>query len=101
MDVAARRVGKIRYSVKVRGGYQNKHMTKPSKNYSIVPTSGGWATQRDRGERASGVFPTQHEAIQRGRDLAQQTRGELRIHGQNGRIRESYSYGNDPFPPRG
>jgi hypothetical protein len=27
--------------------------------------------------------------------------GNLRIHGEDGRIREGYSYGNDPFPPRG
>ncbi len=40
-------------------------------------------------------------AIQAARPLAQQAGGELRIHGTNNRIRESWIYGNDPHPPKG
>jgi hypothetical protein len=72
-----------------------------SNNYHVTPSSAGWAIRRAGSERAAGVFPTQREAIARGRNLAQRTGGELRIHGEDGRIREGYSYGNDPFPPRG
>jgi len=72
-----------------------------SNNYHVTPSSGGWATRRAGSERAAGVFPTQREAIARGRELAQQGGGELRVHGEDGRIREGYSYGKDPFPPRG
>jgi hypothetical protein len=72
-----------------------------SKNYHVTPSSDGWATRRASSERAAGGIATQREAIARGRDLAQQAGDELRIHGENGRIREGYSYGTDPFPPRG
>lgn len=71
------------------------------KNYHVTPTSDGWAARREGSERAAGIFPTQRQAIERGRELAQNSKGELRIHGENGRIREGYSYGNDPFPPVG
>jgi hypothetical protein len=36
------------------------------------------------------------EAIREGRKLAEQERGELVIHGKDGRIREKDSHGNDP-----
>ncbi|MBW7894135.1 MAG: DUF2188 domain-containing protein [Opitutaceae bacterium] len=41
------------------------------------------------------------QAIESGRPLAQQAKGELRIHHSANRIREVWSYGNDPHPPRG
>ena len=72
-----------------------------SKNYHVVPHDGEWAVQREGADRASSIHGTQAEAISAGRELAQGTHGELRIHGSDGRIREGYSYGHDPFPPRG
>lgn len=72
-----------------------------SKNYHVTPRPEGWAAQRENTDRAAGIFPTQREAIERGRQLAQESRGELRIHGTDGKIREGWSYGNDPYPPKG
>jgi hypothetical protein len=40
--------------------------------------------------------PTQDEAIKEGRGLAEEQNAELVIHGQEGRIREKDSHGNDP-----
>ncbi len=71
------------------------------KNYHVTKRPEGWAVQREGGERASSLHRTQSEAIDAGRSLAQGTRGELRIHGRDNRIREGYSYGNDPHPPKG
>jgi hypothetical protein len=34
-------------------------------------------------------------------EIAQNQQSELLIHGENGRIREKNSYGNDPYPPKG
>jgi hypothetical protein len=42
---------------------------------------------------------TQREAIETGRDIAIRRQTELVIHGQNGRSRDSDSFGNDPNPP--
>ncbi|MBI5087605.1 MAG: DUF2188 domain-containing protein [Actinobacteria bacterium] len=60
-----------------------------------------WAVQREGGDRATSVHPTQQEAVDAGRGLAQRDKVELLIHGQDGSIRERHTYGDDPFPPRG
>ena len=72
-----------------------------SKNYHVVPANpGGWNVKREGADRASSHHGTQSDAINAGKRLAQITGGELRIHGRDGQIRDSDSYGNDPFPPR-
>ena len=74
-------------------------MTK--KNQHIVPHGNDWAVKGAGNSKATSVHPTQAEAINRGREIAQNQKSELLIHGQNGRIREKNSYGNDPYPPKG
>ncbi len=72
-----------------------------SKNQHVVPHDDGWAVRGEGNERATSVHDTQEEAINAGREIAQNQGSELLIHGKNGQIRERNSYGNDPFPPRG
>ncbi len=71
------------------------------KGQHVVPSGGKWRVQRAGASRASGVFDTQQEAVQRAKELAQNQQTELYIHGRDGRIRERSSYGRDPFPPKG
>ncbi len=72
------------------------------KNVHVVPRSdGGWAVERGGGSRASKVTDTQREAIDAGKKIAVREGTELFIHGENGRVREKNSYGNDPNPPKG
>ena len=66
----------------------------------VVPHNDGWATKREGAGRAGSVHRTQREAIERGRAQAQRNKTELVIHRQDGRIRDSDSYGNDPHPPK-
>lgn len=47
------------------------------------------------------MVETQREAIGIARGIAQNQKTEMLIHGENGRIRERNSYGNDPHPPKG
>jgi hypothetical protein len=71
-------------------------------NQHVVPHSGRWAVRGEGNSRATSVHPTQHEAIEAGREVARNQGGELLIHGRDGRIRERDSVANnDPFPPRG
>lgn len=72
-----------------------------SKNVHIVPHSEGWAVKIEGNDRASSVHRTQEQAIDVGRDRARRDSAEILIHGENGRIRERDSYGNDDFPPKG
>jgi len=69
-------------------------------DYHVVPRVDGWAVQREGGDRASSLHDTQADAIGSARDLARRNHTELVIHGRNGKIRDSDSYGNDPCPPR-
>lgn len=66
----------------------------------VVQHPDGWATRKEGANRAGTVQPTQAEAIERARAQAQRERVEVVIHGRDGKIRDSDSYGNDPFPPR-
>ncbi|MDH3611963.1 MAG: DUF2188 domain-containing protein [Gammaproteobacteria bacterium] len=66
----------------------------------IVPHKDGWATKREGASRAGSVHRTQGDAINRGREQAKRIKTELVVHGRNGKIRDSDSYGNDPHPPK-
>lgn len=73
-------------------------MTK--KNVHVVPHDDGWAVKKDGAERASSVHRTQAQAENAGRKTAKAEGSELRIHGRDGKIRDSDSFGNDPHPPK-
>lgn len=71
------------------------------KNQHVVPHSDGWAVKGAGNQRATSVHPTQREAIETARDIARNQRSEMLIHGENSRIRERNTYGDDPYPPKG
>ncbi len=65
-----------------------------------VPHDGAWATKKERAERVGVKTDTQKEAIERARGQAKREGVEVVIHGRDNRIRDSDSYGADPFPPK-
>lgn len=67
----------------------------------VVPNDGGWSVRKAGASRATKNFSTQGEAAAYARDIARNQKTEVYIHGEDGRIRQRDSYGNDPFPPRG
>lgn len=71
------------------------------KKQHVVPHQSGWAVKGAGNFRASSVHGTQREAIAAARESAIRQGSEMLIHGENGRIRERNTYGNDPFPPKG
>ena len=72
------------------------------KNQHVTPhKDGGWQVKGAGNERATVRTTTQSEAIRIAKSIATNQRSEVVIHGENGRIREKNSYGNDPFPPKG
>lgn len=60
---------------------------------------GGWDNQQSG--RMLSHHRTKEEAEQAAKQEAKQAHTELKIHNRDGKISESISYGNDPFPPRG
>ena len=72
------------------------------KNQPVTPhPSGGWQVKGSGNSKATKRTSTQAEAVKIARSIAINQKSELLIHGENGRIREKNSYGNDPFPPKG
>jgi len=70
------------------------------KNVHVAPHPDGWAVKKDGAERASSIHKTQAQAADAGRKTAKAEGSELRIHGRDGKIRDSDSFGNDPHPPK-
>lgn len=70
----------------------------------VVPNAdGGWDVVAPGGKRRSAHTDTQAEGIARAREIVRNAGGgEVRIHGRDGRIRDSDTVapGNDPNPPR-
>ena len=71
------------------------------KNQYVVRNGDGWGVRGEGNSRLTGAYDTQAEAIQRGREIARIQGAELRIQGSDARFREAWSYGSDPYPPKG
>lgn len=71
------------------------------KNQYVVRNGDGWGVRGEGNQRLTKACDTQAEAIERGRDIARNQHSELRIQGRDARFREAWSYGNDPYPPKG
>lgn len=71
------------------------------KNQHVVKRDDGWAVRGAGKQRDTSRHRTQSEAERAARDITINQRSEVLIHGENGRIRERNSYGNDPHPPKG
>jgi hypothetical protein len=72
-----------------------------NKNVHVVPHDGHWDVVREGSNRPLSVHDEQEQAFEAGRVAAKRSHGELFMHGEDGRIRERNSYGNDPYPPAG
>ena len=71
------------------------------KNQHVVPRDDAWAVRGAGNSRDTSHHRTQAEAERAAREIAINQKSEVLIHGEDGRIRERNSYGNDPHPPKG
>jgi hypothetical protein len=69
------------------------------KDQHVVPHGEKWAVRGEGNERATHVADTQAEAIALAKGIASREGSEVVIHDAQGRVRDSDSYGDDPFPP--
>lgn len=74
-------------------------------NYHVSQNkfSGFWEIKKDGAKEPSDYAKTQKDAEEIAKELCSNSGGgEVRIHGKDGRIRDSDTVypGNDPFPPR-
>lgn len=70
-------------------------------SYHVVSRADGkWSVRKTGEGRASKVFGDRSAAISYARTIARGNNGEMIVHGRDGRIRESNSYGKDSASPR-
>lgn len=70
-----------------------------SKQKHVVKDGEGWAVKS--GGKTESSHGTQQRAIDAATRSAKSEKGEVVIHGRDGKIREKNSFGNDPYPPKG
>jgi hypothetical protein len=65
----------------------------------VTPTGKTWQVRSGQSGRE---FSRKDEAVRWGREQARQVMpSQLRVHGQNGRIQNEYTYGSDPRDTKG
>ena len=70
------------------------------KNQWVVTHGDKWAVRGEGNSRITSEHRKQSTAIEMARAIAKHEKSELIIKGQDGKIRDKDSYGNDPCPPK-
>jgi uncharacterized protein DUF2188 len=79
--------------------YSPKVMIKKSQH--VVPNpKGGWSVKSQGSSRATKSFDTQTDAVDWARSKSKKDKLALIVHGRDGTIRSSASYGEDSYPPQ-
>ncbi len=66
------------------------------KNQHVTPHPQGWQVKGAGNSKATAVTSTQAAANEIAKAIAKNQQSEVLIHGQDGKIRDKNSYGNDP-----
>lgn len=72
------------------------------KNVHVTYRKGSneWSVKTEKSERAAALCDTKVEALKVGKEIAQNQKSELVIHGKDNKIQDKDSFGNDPLPPK-
>lgn len=70
------------------------------KNQHVVRRPEGWGVLGAGNKKDTAHVNTQQQAIALARHIAIKQKSEVVIHGRDGKIRDTDSYGNDPLPPK-
>lgn len=71
-----------------------------NERHVVKNPEGGWDVKKPHAERVSSHADTKAEAANRAREICINERAECVIHGKDGKILDSNSYGKDPCPPK-
>lgn len=71
-------------------------MGRKSVHVTYRKSDGQWHVTNGANGTSSGQYSTQKEAMKKGRQMAMEASSEFCVHGKDGKIRLSTSYGNDP-----
>lgn len=72
------------------------------KIYDVSPKGNQWTVRQRGADRAIGNYDKKPDAIDRAKEVAKkQPASQVVIRKQDGTIQTEYTYGDDPFPPKG
>ena len=71
-------------------------MARKSVHVTYRKSDGKWHITSGTNGSSNGQYSTQKEAMEKGRKMAMEASSEFCVHGKDGKIRLSTSYGNDP-----
>ena len=72
------------------------------KTYDVSPSAGRWEVKGRGAKRAVALFDTKTDAVARATTIAKKLpESQVVIRKADGTIQTEYTYGNDPFPPKG
>jgi hypothetical protein len=71
--------------------------------FHVTPDNGGkWKVEQEGHARLGVVYEDKEEAVRQAKELAQRgSRGQVIVHGRDGRIQYENTYGNDPRSVKG
>jgi hypothetical protein len=73
----------------------------PRKTHHVVPNAeGGWDVKGGGSKRAIKHHERKTDAIDQARGISINQNSELVIHNKDGKISNTDSHGNDPYPPK-
>lgn len=68
----------------------------------VVPHDGRWAVKEEGVDEPRAVTATKEEAVAAAKSrAAKRPPSQVIIHGQDGKIQDEATYGDDPYPPQG
>jgi hypothetical protein len=71
-----------------------------SKNVHVIKRNGGWVVRGESIKSVKSIHTTQSDAIEAARIIAKNEKGELIIHGSDGRIRDRARYYSEAVLPK-
>ncbi len=72
------------------------------KTYDVSPKGDQWTVKQRGADRAVGNFDKKSVAVERAREVAKnQPLSQVVVRKQDGSIQTEYTYGRDPYPPKG
>lgn len=72
-----------------------------AKGQHVVPSGGEWSVRRSGARKATAIYATEAEAIERATAIARKEHGIIYIHDRNGHIRERRTCNKSPHPLSG
>ncbi len=68
----------------------------------VVPARKGWDVEKEGQKAPVKHFETKPPAIEKAKAIAKDAdRGQIKIHGKDGKTQTEHTYGQDPHPPKG